>query len=167
MHQQRGGESTWTSSRWRGSGPQNSDTYTSTYWSLWQSACLSSTFSSKWPTILWFIMTDNSTVVAQIRNQGGTHSRQLHHQTALLLSWADNHSVRLLPRHISGHLNVLADQLSRRHQVLNTEWTLAQPVLTHLWHLLGSTTRGHVCHSQQRQTTRVCLSTSRPPRHGG
>ena len=87
------------------------------------------------------IMTDNSTVVAQIRNQGGTHSRQLHRQTALLLSWADNHSVHLLPRHIPGRLNVLADQLSRRHQVLNTEWTLAQPVLTHLWHLWG---RPHV-----------------------
>ena len=28
---------------------------------------------------------------------------------------------------------------------------------------VGSTTRGHVCHSQQRQTTRVCLSTSGPP----
>ena len=84
---------------------------------------------------------DANTVVAQIRNQGGTHSRQLHCQTALLLSWADNHSVHLLPKHIPGRLNVLADQLSRRHQVLNTEWTLAQPVLTHLWHLWG---RPHV-----------------------
>ena len=83
------------------------------------------------------IMTDNFMVVAQIHNQGGTHSRQLHCQTALLLSWADDHSILLLPRHILGHVNVLTDWFSRRHQVLNTKWTLIQPDLTHLWHLWG------------------------------
>ena len=110
------------------------------------------------------IMTDNSTVVAQICNQGGTHSRQLHRQTALLLSWADNHSVHLLPRHIPGHLNVLAvsvvpSSASGSEHRVDTCPTSSDPPMASV----GSTTRGHVCHSQQRQTTRVCLSTSGPP----
>ena len=55
------------------------------------------------------VMTDNTTVVGQIKNQGGTHSRSLYRQTVLLLKWADSRHITLVPRHIPGHLNVVAD----------------------------------------------------------
>ena len=39
---------------------------------------------------------------------------------------------RLLPQFISGHLNVLADSLSRRSQVLGSEWTLCSQAVRYL-----------------------------------
>ena len=42
-----------------------------------------------------------------------------------------------MPRHIPGKLNIIADRLSRRHQVLNSEWTLSLPVLHQVWRLWG------------------------------
>ena len=83
------------------------------------------------------VMTDNTTVVAQLRNQGGMLSRPLYSHTAQLLLWADSHNVSLVPRHIPGKLNVIADRLSRRHQVLNSEWTLSLSVLHQVWRLWG------------------------------
>ena len=80
---------------------------------------------------------DNTTVVAQLRNQGGMLSRPLYSHTAQLLLWADSHNVSLVPCHIPGKLNVIADRLSCRHQVLNSEWTLSLPVLHQVWHLWG------------------------------
>ena len=45
----------------------------------------------------------------QIKNQGGTHLQSLYRQTVLLLEWADSKRITLVPRHIPGHLNVVAD----------------------------------------------------------
>ena len=42
------------------------------------------------------VMTDNTTVVGQIKNQGGTHSRSLYPQTVLLLEWADSRHITLV-----------------------------------------------------------------------
>ena len=36
------------------------------------------------------VMTDNTTIIGQIKNQGSTHSRSLHHETSHLLEWADS-----------------------------------------------------------------------------
>ena len=83
------------------------------------------------------VMTDNTTVVAQLRNRGGTLSRPLYSHTAQLLLWADSHNISLVPHHILGKLNIMADCLSRRHQVLNSEWTLSLPVLHQVWRLWG------------------------------
>ena len=41
-------------------------------------------------------------------------------------------SIRLLPQFIPGHLNVLANSLSRRFQVLGSEWTLCQEAVRDL-----------------------------------
>ena len=68
---------------------------------------------------------------------GGTLSRLLYSHTAQLLLWADSHNISLVPRHIPGKLNVVADHLSHCHQVLNSEWTLSLPVLHQVWHLWG------------------------------
>jgi len=83
------------------------------------------------------VMTDNTTVVGQVRNQGGTHSRELYDLTRQLFNWADDHGVTLVARHIPGHLNVIADRLSRRHQVIQTEWSLAPAVTQKLWQVWG------------------------------
>ena len=83
------------------------------------------------------VMTDNTTVVGQIKNQGGTHSLELFELTRELFTWTDSHQVTLIARHIPGHLNVIADRLSRHHQVIHTEWSLALPVLDRVWKLWG------------------------------
>ena len=64
-------------------------------------------------------------------------SRPLYSHTAQLLLWADSHNISLVPCHIPGKLNVIADRLSRCHQVLNSVWTLSLPVLHQVWYLWG------------------------------
>ena len=78
------------------------------------------------------VMTDNTTVVGQIKNQGGTHSWSLYRQTVLLLEWVDSKRITLVLHHILGHLNVVADRLSQWHQTINSEWTLSQQILHHV-----------------------------------
>jgi len=82
-------------------------------------------------------MTDNTTVVGQIKNQGGTHSRQLYKVTKELFLWADAHQIVLSAQHIPGRLNVLADLLSRRHQVIHTEWSLSPQIAHQIWKVWG------------------------------
>lgn len=83
------------------------------------------------------LMTDNTTVIGNIKNQGGTHSWDLYMQTKELFQWLDEHRVRLTPRHIPGHLNVIADRLSRSHQVIHTEWSLSPAVAQTIWKVWG------------------------------
>ena len=44
----------------------------------------------------------------------------------------------LIPRHLPGHLNVLADHLSRRDQFLKTEWSLNPAVARRVFRVWGS-----------------------------
>jgi len=83
------------------------------------------------------VATDNTTVKCHINRQGGTHSRSLMKETVLLFSLAQNNSWSLRARHIAGKLNVLADQLSRAGQVIQTEWTLNAQVVESLFHHWG------------------------------
>lgn len=84
------------------------------------------------------LMTDNTTVVGQIRNQGGTRAPDLFPATKELFLWADSNSVILVPRHIPGRLNVIADRLSRRFQIIHTEWSLSLQVTHQLWKVWGT-----------------------------
>jgi hypothetical protein len=43
----------------------------------------------------------------------------------------------LSAQHIPGRLNVLADLLSRRHQVIQTEWSLSPTVARQIWKVWG------------------------------
>ena len=83
------------------------------------------------------VMTDNTTVVGQIKNQGGIHARELFLVTKELFLWADQRQVILSAQHIPGKLNVLADMLSCRHQITQTEWSLAPPVALQIWKVWG------------------------------
>ena len=78
------------------------------------------------------IYSDNSTALAYLRKQGGTHSSSLNEVAQVLLRLCEDQSVRLLLQFIPGHLNVLADSLSRRSQVLGSEWTLCHQAFAEL-----------------------------------
>ena len=79
------------------------------------------------------VWTDNTTVQAYLNRQGGTVSTSLSTRTEQLLIWARAQGISLVARHIAGSLNVLADQLSRSHMVIQTEWTLAHRILNYVW----------------------------------
>ena len=66
------------------------------------------------------IRTDNTTVVAYINKQGGTHSFPLWRQSWLLFQWAIREGVSLQATHLPGILNVRADILSRQSQIQTT-----------------------------------------------
>lgn len=74
------------------------------------------------------ILSDNSTVVAYIQKAGGTRSPQLCMLVYRLLLWCRSRRIVLVARHIPGRLNVIADSLSRRGQLLHTEWSLSPGV---------------------------------------
>ena len=62
---------------------------------------------------------DNTTALSYLRKEGGTHSTLNSVAQSILL--CEDHQVRLVPQFIPGRLNVLADSLSRRSQVLDSE----------------------------------------------
>ena len=78
------------------------------------------------------VYSDNSTALAYLRKQGGTRSSSLNAVGQELCRLCESQSVRLLPQFIPGHLNVLADALSHRSQVLGSEWTLCPQAVSEL-----------------------------------
>ena len=70
------------------------------------------------------VATDNSTVVAHINKQGGTHSAEMCALLWRIMTWCHHFHITLKARHIPGCLNVMADLLSRSNQVQWTEWSL-------------------------------------------
>ena len=83
------------------------------------------------------ICSDNTTALSYIRNQGGTHSQALSLQAETLLKWSHSQDMIIITEFIPGKLNVLADQLSRKGQILPTEWTIAHQALIPLWQAWG------------------------------
>ena len=84
------------------------------------------------------VMCDNSTVVAYISKQGGTHSLSMCELTSRLLKWTESIYVHLEARYLPGQNNVLADLLSCRDQAIATEWTLHRQVAKALLSAWGS-----------------------------
>ena len=83
-------------------------------------------------------MCDNSTVVAYVNKQGGTVSRAQCLLTSRLLRWTESFDVHLDARYLPGENNVLADVLSRRGQVVGTEWSLHPQVARALLRAWGN-----------------------------
>ena len=67
---------------------------------------------------------DNSTVVAYINQQGGTHSAEMCAVLWKIMTWCQHYQITWKARHIPGCLNEMADLLSRSNQVQSTEWSL-------------------------------------------
>ena len=78
------------------------------------------------------VFCDNTTALAYLRNQGGTLSSSLNALAKEVLLWAEKNSTLLLPQFVMGKKNVIADSLSRTHQVIGSEWTLHQDVVNDL-----------------------------------
>ena len=62
----------------------------------------------------------------------GTVSPNLNHEAQLILRWAEDQGISLIPQFILGRCNVLSDSLSRQGQVIGSEWTLRQEVVDQL-----------------------------------
>ena len=83
-------------------------------------------------------MYDSLTVVAYVNKQGRTVSRSLCLLASQLLRWSESLDVHLNARYLPGQSNVLADLLSRRDQVIGTEWSLHPQVARDLLRRWGS-----------------------------
>ena len=83
-------------------------------------------------------MCDNSTVVAYVNKQGGTISYALCSLASRLLRWTERLDIHLDARYLPGQSNVLADLLSRRGQVVGTEWSLHPQVARSLLRVWGN-----------------------------
>ena len=83
-------------------------------------------------------MCDNSTVVAYINRQGRTVSHFLSSLASRLLRWTESLDIYLDAKYFPEQSNVLADLLSRRDQVIGTEWSLHPQVAMDLLRRWGS-----------------------------
>ena len=72
-----------------------------------------STFKDQCQNQTVLVATDNSTVVACINKQGGTHSAEMCALLWKIMTWCHHYHITLKARHIPGCLNVMADLLSR------------------------------------------------------
>ena len=53
------------------------------------------------------------------------------------MAWTNARGIQIRVKHIPGNLNVVADSLSRRDKVIQTEWALNHQVfnqICHCWH---------------------------------
>ena len=82
-------------------------------------------------------MSDNTSAVAYLRNQGGTKSLAMNDLATDICLWSEKRGMTLVPRYLPGHLNMLADHLSRRGQILKTEWNLNQTVADRIFRAWG------------------------------
>ena len=94
---------------------------------------------------------DNVTVVAYLRKAGGTRSPFLNSIAQGILRWSKSLTIRLALQFILSSNNVLADALSRPHQLLHSEWSLNMTVfqsLSRQWPVqidLFATSANHRC----------------------
>ena len=81
------------------------------------------------------IATDNTTVVAYINKQGGSHSHSLLCLVVDLFLWQQTQDIAIWARHIPGCQNVigLVDRLSRLNQPITTEWRLHPEIVTQIF----------------------------------
>ena len=82
------------------------------------------------------VSTDNTTVVAYIRRQGGTHSTVLSEEVWNVLNLCLAHNIQLLAKHIPGRFNTLADRMSRIDKPISTEWSLNQEIANKIFQIM-------------------------------
>ena len=82
------------------------------------------------------VSTDNTTMVAYIRRQGGTHSTVLSEEVWNVLNLCLAHNIQLLAKHIPGRFNTLADRMSRIDKPISTEWSLNQEIANKIFQIM-------------------------------
>ena len=83
------------------------------------------------------VLSDNTTALACLKNQGSLASTHLWLLSKRILENCLKWNIVLIPSHIQGVLNVLADQGSREHPI-STEWMVDQGTFKVLCDLLGT-----------------------------
>ena len=84
------------------------------------------------------MMCDNSAVVAYVNKQDGTVSCSLCSLASRLLRWTVILDLHLDARYLPGQSSVPANLLSRRDQVIGTDWSLHPQVARALFHIGAS-----------------------------
>ena len=97
---------------------------------------LSNTSDSQGKEFHLLVSTDNTTVVAYIRHQGGTHSTVLPEEVWNILNLCLTHSIQLLVKHIPGRFNTLGDRMSRIDKSISTEWSLNQEIANKIFQIM-------------------------------
>ena len=82
------------------------------------------------------VSTNNTTVVAYIRRQGGTHSTELSEEAWNVLNLCLANNIQLLVKHIPGRFNTLADRMSRVDKLISTEWSLNQEIANKIFQIM-------------------------------
>ena len=82
------------------------------------------------------VSTDNTTVVAYIRHQGGTRSPDLSEEVWNILNLCLAHNIQLLVKHIPDRFNTLADLMSRMDKPISTEWSLDQEIANKIFQIM-------------------------------
>lgn len=82
------------------------------------------------------LMTDNTTAMGYLKNEGGTFSKTLCYLATIILQFCSAMNITLTIRHIPSRLNVLADGLSRQN--LSNEWRLNREIFLRILHLYPS-----------------------------
>ena len=100
------------------------------------------------------ISTDNSSVVAYLNKQGGTHLQEMCALIWRIMAWTNVRGIQIRTKHIPRNLSVLADSLSREDKVIQTESSSVQSDLP----LLTSTNGRFVCNKVESQASNVCVS---------
>ena len=84
------------------------------------------------------VFSDNTTALVYLKKQGGTHSVTLNTVAQSVLRFCEEFQIQLL-QFIPGKMKVLADSLSRRNQVIGSEWTLCEEAFRQLLRLWPAT----------------------------
>ena len=95
-------------------------------------------WSPQWTNQTVRVYCNNSTTVAYIRKQGGTHSQPLFQKTLELFNLLDQFIITLIPTHLPGARNVTADALSCLNQPSPTKWRLPTETLNRLFCAFGT-----------------------------
>ena len=108
------------------------------------------------------VATDNSTVVAYINKQGGTHSAEMCALLWKIMTWCHHYQITLKARHIPGCLNVMArPSVQVEPSAVNRMVTPFTGVQTDLSKVVHPSC-GSICHSSEPQSSTVHVSSPRP-----
>ena len=101
------------------------------------------------------VMTDNTTAMLCIRNQGSVHSKDCNDVTRRIWEWACERNIWLSAAHIPGVLNVEADTASRKFSD-DTEWALNDDIFRNICQQFGTPDVDLFASRLNRKVERFC-----------